>query len=183
MPSKHTEFETRTNVSIHEYGDSIYLEEEHRQSTESREYLEDGTTVVTRSTDSIYIETPILKNKSDEEKLVFGWANISVEADGTVPLDWQGDITAPAVLEKAAYNFVLKHRTTGEMHQGGVVGHLVESVMFTKQKQESMGIPEGVMPEGWWVGFYVPDEEVVAKIKSGEYKMFSIQGKAKRLSI
>lgn len=155
-----------------------------RMSTDTSVYLDDGTYIST--CESVYIEEPIeidvFKAKSDEH-LVFGWANISIDENGNVPLDWDGDITSPEVLEKAAYNFVLKHRTTGEMHQGESVGYMVESVMFTKQKMESMGIPEGVVPEGWWIGFYVPDDEVVAKIKSGDYKMFSIQGKAKKLKL
>lgn len=149
-------------------------------------YLDDGTSITFESTESIYIDRPIeidiYKSKSDDH-LVFGWANVSVDKDGQVPLDWQGDITAPEILEKAAYNFVLKHRTTGEMHQGDSVGYMVESVMFTKQKMQAMGIPEGVVPEGWWIGFYVPDDEVVAKIKNGTYNMFSIQGKAKKVTL
>jgi hypothetical protein len=120
---------------------------------------------------------------NDDQHLVFGWANVSIDADGDIPLDWQGDITSPQVLEKAAYKFVLKNKGTGEMHKGESVGYLIESVMMTKQKMEAMGIPEGVVPEGWWTGFYVPDDEVVAKIKDGTYKMFSIQGKAKKLKV
>lgn len=120
---------------------------------------------------------------NDDSHLVFGWANISIQEDGSIPLDWQGDVTAPKVLEKAAYNFVLKYRATGEMHEGGVKGLLVESVMFTKEKMLAMGIPDDILPQGWWVGFYIPDDAICAKIKSGEYKMFSIQGKAKKLKV
>lgn len=133
--------------------------------------------------ESVYTDEVIITKINDDSHLVFGWANISIQEDGSVPLDWQGDITAPKILEKAAYNFVLKYRATGEMHQGGIKGYLVESVMFTKEKMEAMGIPEGIVPQGWWVGFYIPDDEVCTKIKSGEYKMFSIQGKAKRLKV
>lgn len=117
----------------------------------------------------------------EDKQLVFGWANIAKEADGSYPLDWDGDVTEPEELEKAAYSFVLKYRAAGEMHEGETIGHLVESVMFTKEKQQALGIPEGILPEGWWVGFYIPDKEVFAKIKSGEYEMWSVQGKAKRV--
>jgi hypothetical protein len=154
----------------------------HRESI----YLEDGTYISTEHCDSVYMDEPVevmIAKENSDQHLVFGWANVSVEADGNVPLDWQGDITAPQVLEKAAYKYVLKNKGTGEMHQGEQVGFLVESVMFTKQKMASMGIPEGTVPEGWWIGFYIPDDEVVAKIKNGEYKMFSIQGKAKKLTL
>lgn len=134
----------------------------------------------------VYNEIEVMKVK-DDSHLVFGWANVALEKNGDIPLDWQGDITAPEVLEKAAYNFVLKKRGAGEMHYNkketvNVSGMLVESVMFTKQKMEAMGIPEGMIPEGWWVGFYIPDDEICAKIKAGTYKMFSIQGKAKKLA-
>lgn len=118
---------------------------------------------------------------AEEKQLVFGWANIAKEADGSYPIDWDGDVTAPDQLENAAYQFVLKYRTTGEQHQGEAVGQLVESIMFTKEKQEALGIPEGILPEGWWVGFYIPDKEVFAKVKKGEYEMFSVQGKAQRV--
>jgi hypothetical protein len=117
---------------------------------------------------------------AEDEQLVFGWANVAKEADGSYPVDWDGDVTSPEELEKAAYNFVLKYRETGEKHVGEAVGTLVESMMFTKEKQAALGIPEGLVPEAWWVGFYIPDKEVFAKVKKGEYEMFSVQGKARR---
>lgn len=121
-----------------------------------------------------------ITKSAEDEQLVFGWANIAVDANGEYPLDWDGDITDPKDLEKAAYNFVLKYRATGEQHQGEVKGDLVESIMFTKEKQQALGIPEGTVPEGWWCGFHIPDKEVFAKIKSGEYEMFSVEGTAIR---
>ena len=44
----------------------------------------------------------------------------------------------------------------------------------------AMGIPEGVVPEGWWIGFKVTDDEVWEKVKDGTYPMFSIEGEAIR---
>lgn len=160
-----------------------------RSSMTDSIYLDDGTYVSHTIEESIYIDEPVkevcvdISKMNDDQHLVFGWANVSVDENGDVPLDWQGDITSPEVLEKAAYQYVLKYRGTGEMHQGDTVGYMVESVMFTKQKMAAMGIAEGTVPEGWWIGFYIPDDEVVAKVKSGEYKMFSIQGKAKKLKL
>lgn len=122
-----------------------------------------------------------IAKSADDQQLVFGWANIAIDANGNYPIDWDGDITAPSDLEKAAYDFVLKYRATGENHEGEVKGDLVESIMFTKEKQQALGLPEGIVPEGWWVGFHVPDPEVFAKIKTGEYEMFSVQGSAQRL--
>lgn len=124
----------------------------------------------------------IAKSKEDQQ-LVFGWANIAVDANGNYPLDWDGDFTSPEQLEKAAYEFVLKHRVTGEQHSGNIVGNLVESVMLTKEKQAAMGIPEGLVPEGWWCGFHIEDPEVFAKVKSGEYEMFSVEGTGYRVPV
>jgi hypothetical protein len=53
----------------------------------------------------------------------------------------------------------------------------------TKEKMQAMGIPDGTIPEGMWVGFYIPDDEVYAKVKSGEYRMFSIEGYGRRVCI
>lgn len=58
--------------------------------------------------------------KSDDEKrLAFGWASITVDADGNQLEDYQHDIIEPEVLEKAAYDFVLLYREGGEMHERG----------------------------------------------------------------
>lgn len=117
----------------------------------------------------------------DEEQLVFGWASVAKDATGTRPLDWQGDLIDPEDLERAVYKFNLEFRESNEMHKpNSVNGTLVESVMFTKEKMASMGIPEGVVPEGWWVGFKLSDREVYQKVKAGIYKMFSIEGSAVR---
>lgn len=125
----------------------------------------------------------IISKSAESENLVFGWANVSLKVDGEAPLDWDGDVTEPEELEKAAYQFVLKFRESGVEHKGEATGYLVESMMFTKEKMEALNIPEGTIPEGWWVGFHVPDSSVFEKVKKGQYKMFSIEGKAKRVPI
>ena len=43
-----------------------------------------------------------------------------------------------------------------------------------------MGIPEGIVPEGWWIGFKVHDDRAWELIKNGTYKMFSIEGAGRR---
>lgn len=133
--------------------------------------------IVTKQLEEQQDETPFKIEKAvSDRQLVFGWANVCKTKDGEVPLDWSGDVMSAEILEPAAYAHVLKYRATGERHRGEAKGILVESVMFTKEKMQAMGIPEGIVPEGWWVGYYIPDANVFAKIKSGEYKMFSIQG-------
>ena len=116
----------------------------------------------------------------DERRLVFGWANVAVRVDGEQIVDWQEDLIDPEELEKAAYEYVAEFGTAGEMHQRGGVGRVVESVVFTKEKADALGIPPDILPEGWWIGFRITDDEVWEKVKNGEYQMFSIEGKAVR---
>ena len=124
--------------------------------------------------------------KSDDDRhLVFGWANIAVAADGRRIEDLQKDVIDPEELENAVYKYVLEFRDGGEEHIPTLrkKASLVESVIFTKEKMQAMGIPEGIVPEGWWIGFYVKDDDAWKKIKNGTYKMFSIEGKAVRVPI
>ena len=122
--------------------------------------------------------------KSDDEKmLAFGWANVSVRVDGEVIEDWQEDIIEPEELENAAYNYVLLYREGGEMHERGGAAVLVESVVFTEEKMQAMGIPKDTLPIGWWIGFKVTDSDVWEKVKDGTYPMFSIEGEAERIEV
>lgn len=116
----------------------------------------------------------------DDQRLVFGWANVAIRVDGEQIIDWQEDAIDTADLEKAAYEYVADFGSAGEMHQRGGVGRVIESIVFTKEKADALGIPQDLLPQGWWVGFKITDEEVWQKIKSGEYAMFSIEGKAVR---
>lgn len=116
----------------------------------------------------------------DSQHLVFGWLSVANDESGNTIIDSHGDIITPDELEQAAYDFVLNSRQAGEMHDVIGVGQLVESMVFTEEKQEALGIPPGILPVGWWVGFYIDDPDVWAKIQSGEYAAFSIGGLAVR---
>lgn len=128
--------------------------------------------------------TPGEPGEEIEQQLVFGYANVSIQEDGTAPFDWEGDETPTSILETAAYNFVLNHGMVNQEHEWGTeCGWLVESMMFTREKMAALGIPEGILPEAWFVGFYIPDPEVYKKVKNGEYNMFSIEGTARRIPV
>ena len=165
----------------------------HRSSSQTL-YADDGSVCTISTEESVYIteEFPVdeqvlvevgfqINKAKGAEGLVSGWANVSVNANGSVPLDWQDDIIAPEVLEKAAINFMLDYRDSGVMHEGGSVGTIVESIVFTKEKQEALGVPEGILPIGWFITVKVHDPEVFAKVKDGTYRMFSIQGTCRRI--
>lgn len=159
-------------------------------------YGEDGTYQNVTYVESVYIteEVPVddnvyidvgfdISKAREDECLVSGWANVAINKDGSVPLDWQDDVIAPETLEKAAIGFMMDYRGSGEMHKGESKGTVVESIVLTKEKQQAMGIPEGTVPEGWFITVKVHDPEVFAKVKDGTYKMFSIQGTAKRVKL
>lgn len=131
---------------------------------------------VAKSTFSITV--PISKMEEDK-RLVFGWASV-IEKDGRPVTDHQGDVISEAELENAFYGFAKDGRQTGEMHVGDGFGDLVECVVFTKEKQKALGID--LKAVGAWVGFRVPPD-VFAKVKSGDYAAFSIQGSGVRTPI
>ena len=121
----------------------------------------------------------------DDKRLVFGWASISVTVDGEQLEDRQQDMIDPEDLEEAAYEYVLNFRDTGEEHIQTMrkKGKLVESCVFTAEKQKALGIPDGTLPIGWWIGFKIEDDSAWEKVKNGTYRMFSIEGKANRVPV
>ena len=116
---------------------------------------------------------------------MFGWASIAVTVDGTQLEDRQHDVIDPEDLEEAAYEYVLHFRDAGEEHAESLrkKGRLVESCVLTREKQAAMGIPEGAVPEGWWIGFRIDDDAAWEKVKDGTYRMFSIEGTAERTPV
>lgn len=125
-------------------------------------------------------------SKTDADKqLVFGWASIAEDESGAEVVDLQGDIISAADLEDAAYDHVLNFRSTGERHDPNLreKGRLVESVVLTAEKQKAMGIPAGIIPIGWWVGYKIDDLSTWERVKSGDYKAFSVEGKGERTPV
>ncbi len=115
--------------------------------------------------------------KDEAAHRVFGWFNVAKDKDGKVLIDKQGDIIDVADLENAAAGFLKDYRQGGEEHQGGAPNKLIASMVFSRELQDAMGIPAGVLPEGWFGGFEI-DEDVFAKLAKGELLMFSIEGEA-----
>lgn len=130
-------------------------------------------------------ETVTIYKTDDDKRLVFGWASVSIKVDGEQLEDHQKDLIDPEDLEEAAYEYVLNFRDTGEEHNQGLrkKGKLVESCVFTAEKQKAMGIPEGILPIGWWIGFKIEDDAAWEKVKNGTYRMFSIEGRANRVPV
>lgn len=135
-------------------------------------------------------------SKVDEDKQqVFGWASVT-ELDGKPVVDLQGDYIHPDDIEMAAYDYVLKSRVGGDMHTrvdeyGNIieksdkalhVSDLIESMVFTPEKCEAMGISKNLAGR-WWTGFQINDPDIWQSVKNGERTGFSIHGAGLRKSI
>ena len=120
----------------------------------------------------------------DDQHLAFGWASVS-KVNGLPVVDKQGDYIDPEDLEAAAYEYVLKSRVGGAMHQRDAddrpikVADIVESMVFTDDKVAKMGLPEN-FNRGWWVGMKIHDEDEWSLVKKGGRTGFSIHGRGIR---
>ena len=126
-----------------------------------------------------------VKKSVDDKNQVFGWANVAEDEQGNLLEDYQGDSITSEELEKTAYDYVLKFRDAGERHNPALrkKGKMIESIVFTKEKLQALGLPEDSLPCGWWVGFQITDDNTWEKIKKGEYNMFSIEGTGQRETV
>jgi phage head maturation protease len=120
------------------------------------------------------IEGQILK-ADEEQRMVWGWASVVTEK-GEPVVDRQGDVIEPETLVKAVNKFMEHVRVGKQMHDGGQIGVVVHSMPITKEIGDSLGIQSD--REGWIVAFKVYDDDVWAKVKSGELAAFSIGGRA-----
>lgn len=129
----------------------------------------------------------VIQKRDDEKRLVFGYALFSEDPEtrGTLHADRQGDMIETEDVEVAAYDYVQKSRDSGAMHRGeGGKATLVESVVFTPEKLEAMGLPGDSVPDGaWWIGMKVSDDDTWDRVKSGEFSAFSIDGSAVRKKV
>src|ERR1044072_6645854 len=101
-------------------------------------------------TEQTHWPTPItITNAVPDKQSAFGWACV-IEKDGKVVFVKQADVIPLEVLEAAAYEFVLSSRENDDMHKRSGTGRLVESCVFTKEKQQSLGID--LKKVAWWVG-------------------------------
>ena len=120
------------------------------------------------------IEGQILK-ADDEQRMVYGWASVVTEK-GEPVVDRQGDVIEPETLVRAVNKFMEHVRVGKEMHKGEQIGAVIHSMPVTKEIGESLGIQSD--REGWVVAFKVYNDDVWAKVKSGELAAFSIGGRA-----
>lgn len=112
----------------------------------------------------------------DEQRLVFGFFNV-LEINNETIYDYEDDAFDPGAFEKAVYKYVENHSVADEQHNEQPIGKIVESMFFSKEKQEALGLNLGGV--AWWGGFHITDENAWNRIKAGDYEMFSIGGRGK----
>lgn len=134
-------------------------------------------------TDEVTLSADGAIAKADEERqMIFGWAYVTHNKDGEINVDKSGDfIDQVEEIEKSAYDFVLHSRSGDFDHTNLKSAEMVESMVFTPEKIEKMGLPAGSVPLGWWIGFHFADKNdwEIAKTK----KAFSIHGTGTRKSV
>lgn len=130
-------------------------------------------------------KAPFQKNdrvlKVDEDRrIVWGWASVSKE-DGEYVVDHHDDIIEPEVMAKAADDFMLDVRMAKAMHDGEGIGEVIHSLPLTEELGKALGIQ--CKREGWIIAMKIHDDDTWEKVKSGEFKAFSIGGMANRHAI
>jgi Putative phage serine protease XkdF len=113
--------------------------------------------------------------------VVYGWGNVCVDENGLVT-DRQGDQWEPDELEKSVVDFMLNCRNSGEMHEGGVTGTVVASLVTTPDIVKSFFGPDVSVPVGWIIGVKV-DKATLQKVIDGQFRAFSIQGSGDRIPV
>lgn len=116
----------------------------------------------------------------EDQRLIYGWASV-IEEDGKVVVDKQGDMIAETDLVEAAHDYMLESREAHEMHQGEKKGYTVESMVFTKQVQNALGID--LKKVGWFIVQKIEDDDTWNDVKAGKLKSFSVGGKGKRIPV
>lgn len=119
--------------------------------------------------------------KDDTKNCLFGWAYVAIKKDGAQVVDHSEEFVKEENfedLELATYAYNLEFREADTQHDMVTKGFLIESMVFTKEKMAKMGIPEGILPQGVWMGFFFPDDNEYARIRKMKKPMFSLYGAA-----
>lgn len=128
----------------------------------------------------VSISIPITKI-DEEQRIVTGWAALSLDASGQPVIDYQGDYIPVEDLQKAAQQLMADGGTgrAGDMHVGSV-GDIVEIAMLTPDILKRLGYANAEGPSGLMVSMKIHDDAAWAAVKSGERRELSIGGIGER---
>jgi len=129
-------------------------------------------TVITKSKDGRNeIRVPI--HKVDTEKqLVVGEVYIPGE------VDTQGDMATAEEIQKAAWGALKNHAVVKTNHEDSAPGAYIAESYIAKA-----GDPDGYTEGAWVVAIKVDDATLWDSVKKGDYKAFSMGGKAQRTPV
>ena len=186
------------------------LEEQRRKRAEGSD-LDDGKPVDTYKSEEWSMPLEIVKTQEDQQLVfgwasvseIEGKLVIDKQDDVILPEDLESaayeylkwlqepdEAKVLGFLEKfeptlaKSFTLTLNKRSDagmGYMHESKVLSVLIESMVFTKQKQELLGIDLGL--QGWWVGWHVSDKDMFLKVKNRELPELSIGGRAVRVPV
>lgn len=123
-----------------------------------------------------------IAKRKDEDRLAFGWLYVTRRADGTRVIDHSQEFMHIDDLRPLAYQWVADSRKTRVMHIEDA-GTIVEMCVFDEDKKRALGIPEGIMPEGIWIGARIDNDDAWKGVRNGVFRMFSIRVKTRRLFV
>lgn len=123
-----------------------------------------------------------------ERRLVYAWASIARKADGSLPVDSQGDVIdtpeAVAAWEDAFYDFLPAAGSADDMHVDFAVAKIVGGIVITPDLTEALGVSDGVLPTGALIVTRVPrtdrGDQLWHDITTGKRTMMSIVAQVQR---
>jgi hypothetical protein len=100
---------------------------------------------------------------------IFGFA---VTGNGNGIENPQGYSVTEKDLELAVYEFMLTLSTA----TAGQPVSIIESCVFTEEKQQAIGIPPGILPPfAYWIGFEIHDPSIWEMILQSDFPVFTIE--------
>lgn len=123
----------------------------------------------------------VLFKVDEEQRIVYGWANVITEK-GQPVIDTQGDIIEADELVKATTEYMKSERVAKHNHRGDQIGTVLHSFPMTFEIAKSLGI-DTKGREGWLTGMHIAKDELWEKVKSGDLKAFSIGARAVRVPV
>jgi radical SAM protein with 4Fe4S-binding SPASM domain len=126
-------------------------------------------------------KVPPVAKLDEDARYAAGWALVS-EVDNQPYYDDEGDHMTERDLVASAQQFMERFRVGKRSHEGEAdMITYVESVVFTKELQRTLGIDLGIV--GWWLGGIIRDQDLWEAVKRGEFRGFSVAGEAVRLVV
>ena len=83
----------------------------------------------------------VQKSYEGEQRLVFGWANVSARANGEKITDWREDIIDIDELERSSLSLYLSfYGDGGGLHERGSVATMIREAWCSQRKTQSVRV-------------------------------------------